>query len=277
MARVGLCAGARHGARDRPRARRLPSIGTRTWIPSPDADSSLVLEPATTPGAWRWNLGALGPVRAGVRSSTAIAADRSFARSRTSSASTSRRGWGLARACRSASTFRLALWQDGDSPLPENLVQNGTVPTAALGDASVLGKVTLLSNDRQGVRSGFGVAGAGRACRCRPAAARAFFPTAQSGARCAFSRSTPWGLAPREWSSATPPAGRSARGRKRRPTASPSATPSRGRSGSSSDPRRSRRRSTRAIGSSGRSRRTAGSRRTGRTVRSRARRRSRRR
>lgn len=38
-------------------AQTMPSIDMRTWQPSSDADASMVLEPAVTAGAWRWNLG----------------------------------------------------------------------------------------------------------------------------------------------------------------------------------------------------------------------------
>src|SRR5579859_7562728 len=40
------------------RAQTVPSIDASTWRPSPDPEASLVLEPAVTAGAWRWNLGA---------------------------------------------------------------------------------------------------------------------------------------------------------------------------------------------------------------------------
>jgi hypothetical protein len=49
-------------------------------------------------------------------------------------------------------------WQDGTSGLPPAVVSGGHVPTAGLGDISVLGKGTIVSNDRKGVRFGFGLA-----------------------------------------------------------------------------------------------------------------------
>ena len=57
MVVAGL-AGALVTVRGAARAQTLPSIDMRTWRPSPDADASLVLEPTTTAGSWRWNLGA---------------------------------------------------------------------------------------------------------------------------------------------------------------------------------------------------------------------------
>jgi OmpA-OmpF porin, OOP family len=159
MARVGLAVGLSmtHGTA---RAQTTPSIGTRTWIPSPDADSSLVLEPATTPGPWRWNLAAWAqyaqdPVVYRNRGGQELRAVANFVGLDVTA------GLGLGSRVSIGFDLPMAVWQDGDSPLPENLVQNGTVPRAALGDALVLGKVTVLSNDRQGVRSGFGVAALG--------------------------------------------------------------------------------------------------------------------
>jgi hypothetical protein len=50
------------------------------------------------------------------------------------------------------------LWQDGASSLSANVVHGGAVPTTGFGDASLLGKATIASNDQQGVREGFGLA-----------------------------------------------------------------------------------------------------------------------
>jgi hypothetical protein len=50
------------------------------------------------------------------------------------------------------------LWQEGTSSLPEDVVAGGHVDRTGLGDVGLLGKLTILSNDRQGLRSGVGVA-----------------------------------------------------------------------------------------------------------------------
>ena len=139
-------------------AQTLPSIDASTWRPSPDADASLVLEPATTPGAWRWNLGAWGqyaqaPVVYRNRGGQELAPVDHFVGLDLTG------GLGLGARASIGFDLPLALWQNGDRPLPQSLVKNGTVAMTALGDASILGKVTMLSNDRQGVRSGFGLAG----------------------------------------------------------------------------------------------------------------------
>jgi OOP family OmpA-OmpF porin len=138
-------------------AQVLPSIDMSTWRPSPDADASLVLEPATTPGPWRWNLGAWTQyAQASVvyrnRGGQELRVVDHFVGLDLAG------GLGLGDRVSVGFDLPLALWQNGDSPLPQNLVEDGTVPAVAIGDASVLGKVTLLSNDHGAVHTGFGVA-----------------------------------------------------------------------------------------------------------------------
>lgn len=142
------------------RAQTVPSIDARTWAPSPDADASLVLEPAATPGPWRWNLAAWAqyaqaPVIYRNRGGQELRVVDHFVGLDFTG------GLGLGERVSLGFDLPLAVWQNGDSPLPTNLVQDGTVAATALGDASILGKVTLLSNDRQSVRSGFGLAALG--------------------------------------------------------------------------------------------------------------------
>jgi OmpA-OmpF porin, OOP family len=141
-------------------AQTLPSIDMRTWRPSPDADASLVLEPTNTAGPWRWNVGAWAqyaedPVVFRNRGNQRLRAVAHFG------AVDFTGGLGLGDRVSVGFDVPLVVWQNGDSPLPVNLFNDGTLPTTALGDASVVGKVTILSNDRQGVRGGFGLAALG--------------------------------------------------------------------------------------------------------------------
>jgi OOP family OmpA-OmpF porin len=171
MALVGLSAGLTlvHASA---RAQTVPSIDASTWRPSPDADASLVLQPATTPGAWRWNVGAWmqyaqEPVVYRNRGGQELRPVAHFVGLDLTAAI------GLGSRVEVGLDLPLALWQNGDSPLPVNLAQNGTVPAGAVGDAAVLGKVTLLSDDHQGVHSGFGLAALGEVTA--PTGARASF------------------------------------------------------------------------------------------------------
>ena len=141
-------------------AQTLPSIDASTWKPSSDADASLVLEPATTAGAWKWNFAAWAqyaqdPVVYRNRGGQQIAPVAHFIGLDVTG------GLGLGDRVAVGFDLPIAIWQGGDTPLPQNLVKDGTVPSTALGDASVLGKVTLVSNDRQGVHAGFGFAALG--------------------------------------------------------------------------------------------------------------------
>jgi len=45
--------------------------------------------------------------------------------------------------------------------VPATVVSRGSVPTSGLGDVSLLGKATIVSNDREGLRAGFGLAALG--------------------------------------------------------------------------------------------------------------------
>jgi OmpA-OmpF porin, OOP family len=158
MAQLGLLSGLTVPAIAR--AQTLPSFDASTWRPSPDPDASLVLEPAVTPGAWRWNLGAWAqyardPVVFRNRGGQSLRAVAHFVGLDVAGS------LGLGDRVSIGFDVPFVLWQKGDSPLPVNLATDGTVATTAIGDAAVSGKVTLLSNDRQGVRSGFGLAALG--------------------------------------------------------------------------------------------------------------------
>jgi hypothetical protein len=50
------------------------------------------------------------------------------------------------------------LWQGGASNLPASVVSGGSVPTTGIGDLALVGKATILSNNRKGLHFGFGLA-----------------------------------------------------------------------------------------------------------------------
>ncbi|HTB72393.1 MAG TPA: thrombospondin type 3 repeat-containing protein [Polyangiaceae bacterium] len=141
-------------------AQTLPSINMSTWRPSPDPDASLVLEPAVTPGPWRWNFAAWtqysqDPVVFRNRGGQELRAIAHFIGLDVTG------NVGLGDRVSIGFDVPVVFWQNGDAPLPVNLVTDGTIASTALGDAAILGKVALLSNDRQGVRSGFGLSALG--------------------------------------------------------------------------------------------------------------------
>jgi hypothetical protein len=53
------------------------------------------------------------------------------------------------------------LWQDGTRSLPSTFVGGGKVSTTGLGDVALLGKALIVSNDRQGLHAGPGLAALG--------------------------------------------------------------------------------------------------------------------
>jgi len=134
-------------------AQTLPSIDARTWRPSTDAEASLVLEPPVTPGPWRWNVGAWadyahdpvvwrdapgGPIEP-LRNS--IGAEIVG-------------GLGIGERAAVGVNVPFFLWQEGASSLPVGVVTGGAVPKAGIGDVTISGKATIISNDRQSVRAG---------------------------------------------------------------------------------------------------------------------------
>jgi OmpA-OmpF porin, OOP family len=139
-------------------AQPLPSIDARTWRPSIDPEGGLVLEPATTPGAWQWNFGAWtsyaeAPIT--LRDSTGHVVASPLAHELSADLIA---GVGLGERAAVGIDFPVFVWQKGASALPPTIVSGGTVPATGLGDVALLGKLALLSNDRQGVRAGFGLA-----------------------------------------------------------------------------------------------------------------------
>jgi OOP family OmpA-OmpF porin len=139
-------------------AQTLPSIDARTWRPSADPESSLASEPVATPGPWQWNVGTWAH----------YALDPLVLRDPKTGNVTSRpvedlvgadlvAGIGFGSRLAVGTDVPAFVWQHGTS-LPPTVVGPGSLPTSGLGDVSLLGKATIVSNDRDGLRLGFGLA-----------------------------------------------------------------------------------------------------------------------
>ncbi|MDP9151253.1 MAG: thrombospondin type 3 repeat-containing protein [Myxococcota bacterium] len=139
-------------------AQTLPSIDARSWRPSSDAEAGMVLEPTTTPGPWQWNVGvwthyAQSPVTLkdpGAGGVTLRPLDHALGADVVA-------GVGLGRRAAVGVDVPVLLWQDGNG-VPESVVTGGAVPGTGFGDVALRGKATLVSDDRQGVHGGFGLA-----------------------------------------------------------------------------------------------------------------------
>jgi OOP family OmpA-OmpF porin len=140
-------------------AQVLPSIDARTWRPSADPRASLASEPVVTPGPWNWNVGVW----------THYSQDPLVLRDPATGSVASRpvehlagadlvAGIGIGSRVAVGADVPAFVWQDGTSPLPAGVVGPGSLPASGLGDVSLLGKVAILSNDRDGLRLGFGLA-----------------------------------------------------------------------------------------------------------------------
>jgi hypothetical protein len=143
-------------------AQSAPSIDARTWRPSSDPEASLASEPVATPGPWHWNVGAWA----------SFAQDPLVLRAPATGGVTSRpvehmvgadlvAGVGIGSRLAVRIDVPAFVWQGGTSPVPATVVSRGSVPTSGLGDVSLLGKATIVPNDREGLRVGFGLAALG--------------------------------------------------------------------------------------------------------------------
>jgi OmpA-OmpF porin, OOP family len=140
----------------------VPSLDLRTWRPSPDPEAGLVLEPAAAPGPWRWNVELWGSyaqapvvIRDGA-TGAALARPLEHALGADLVAEV-----GLGDRAAVGLDLPIFVWQDGTSSLPPTTVSGGSVPTTGLGDLALSGKVTIVSNDRKGIRAGPGLAALG--------------------------------------------------------------------------------------------------------------------
>jgi hypothetical protein len=125
----------------------LPAIDARTWQPPADPDASMVLEPTLTPGNLQWNVAAwalyaLEPVIAHDGAPSLHPVEHQVGADLVANV-------GLGRRFALGVDVPFFLWQTGDAI---------GVPTAGIGDVSLLGKATLVSNDKQSLRAGLGLA-----------------------------------------------------------------------------------------------------------------------
>ncbi|HEY8042128.1 MAG TPA: thrombospondin type 3 repeat-containing protein [Polyangiaceae bacterium] len=139
-------------------AQTLPSIDARTWTPSVAPQAGLILEPTQSPGPWQWNTGAWvsyaqSPVALRDSSGNLVSRPLDHALGADLVASV-----GLGERAALGIDLPVLLFQDGTKGLSDKILTGGAVPTGGVGDVSLLGKATIVSNDRQGVTVGFGLA-----------------------------------------------------------------------------------------------------------------------
>lgn len=136
-------------------AQTLPSVDTRTWTPSVDPHAGLIAEPAVTPGAWNWNVGAWlnyanHPITLRDPSSGDVAlrpVSYSFGTDLTANLGIgSRAAIGL--------DVPFILYQDGSNTLPKSVSQTQQATNTAIGDINLQGKGTIVAN----ANGGFGLA-----------------------------------------------------------------------------------------------------------------------
>jgi OOP family OmpA-OmpF porin len=143
-------------------AQTVPSLDLRTWRPSPDPEAGLVLEPVTTPGPWRWNVdvwGSYAQTPVVLRDAATGAVLKRPLEHALGADLVAEIGLGDRAAV--GLDLPIFVWQDGTSSLPSTTVTGGVVPTTGVGDLALSGKVAIVSNDRQGIRAGPGLAALG--------------------------------------------------------------------------------------------------------------------
>jgi OOP family OmpA-OmpF porin len=139
-------------------AQTVPSLDARTWKPPIDPDASMVLEPPSTQGPWRWNLSAwtqyaYEPV---VLSYPYVYSGKSPVQHLVGADLVASLGIGQRVAV--GVDLPAFLWQDGATGLPPSVVSGGAVATSGIGDVSLRAKVTIVSDDRMGTHAGLGLA-----------------------------------------------------------------------------------------------------------------------
>jgi hypothetical protein len=132
-----------------------PSVDVRTWAPSVDPRANLVLEPPSSPGPWSvaagaWMHGEYDSVVLRDPGTGAV-----FARPLASQIGVDVVvSLGLGTHAEVGLRVPTFLDEQGSSDLSPAVVSSGKVPTSGFGDVAMLGKATLLANDR----GGFGLA-----------------------------------------------------------------------------------------------------------------------
>jgi OOP family OmpA-OmpF porin len=135
-------------------AQTLPSIDARTWRPSTDPQANLVLEPAVTPGPWRWNVGAWAEYASNPVVWRDAPGGATITPVRNTIGAELVAGLGIGERAAVGAEVPFFLWQDGASSLPAGIVTGGAVPKSGIGDVTLTGKATIVSNDRQSVHAG---------------------------------------------------------------------------------------------------------------------------
>ncbi len=139
-------------------AQTAPSLDARTWRPTMDPQGGLVLEPAVTPGPWQanvaaWSSYAHDPVA--LRDGSGAVVARPVLHQVMADVTG---GVGIGERFALGADVPILVWQDGARGLAAPVVGGGSALESGIGDVALLGKATLLSNDRKGLRSGFGLA-----------------------------------------------------------------------------------------------------------------------
>jgi OOP family OmpA-OmpF porin len=147
-------------------AQLLPPVDARTWRPSTDPRASLATEPVTTPGPWQWNVGgslqyAQDPVEVRRGPGPLRLVERQLAGDLIAAI-------GLGERVAIGLDVPVFLWQDGTTPptpttlrpYASPLAPFPNLPTTGFGDPALVGKVTILPNDRKGINAGVGLAAA---------------------------------------------------------------------------------------------------------------------
>jgi hypothetical protein len=142
-------------------AQTRPSIDARTWRPSSDPESSIVLEPAATPGPGLWNVGAwLSYAQSPVDlyyASTGTVAARPVLRSVGFDLVA---GLGLGKRVSVGLDLPFFIWQEG-SGVEMSIVSGGIIPSTGVGDLGVSAKTALVLNTTRGLPAGFGLSAMG--------------------------------------------------------------------------------------------------------------------
>jgi len=126
---------------------KLPAIDARTFRPPAAPDASMVLEPVATPGHLEWNLAAWAayahePVIVHGGAPSLHPVDHQVTADLVA-------GVGLGSRFAVAVDLPVLVWQDGAA---------GSTPAAGIGDVFLIAKATVLSNERNGLRAGLGMA-----------------------------------------------------------------------------------------------------------------------
>jgi len=141
-------------------AQTLPSVDMRSWRPSTDPMAGLALEPATTPGAWNWNVGAwLHYAHQPVSLKRAGTDDVAYRPVEAVLGADLTANVGLGKAAAFGLSVPVIAYQNGSSGMPKTIASVDEVPHTALGDIGLHGKASIIPNEQ----GGFGLAALGHA------------------------------------------------------------------------------------------------------------------